>query len=198
MSDHARSFIDYLSALSGRDRGALAVLRRSLTFEPGTYPAAYPYVERFVGADRYADDPRRLALYLTAGLYAMHPKHQVENSFAAAFGNISQRRDRKASAYGDSNSRRGSMEQRFIALLSAEPQGLPTILRQATSVAAADGCGFDYIRLLDDLSRWLNPLGFEDRDRLRQRWARDFYRAYDGKADDADAETESISTEPTV
>ena len=44
--------------------------------------------------------------------------------------------------------------------------------------------------LLDDLARWFDPWNIEARDRLRQRWARDFYRAYDSHtapSDDADA-----------
>lgn len=51
MSELAERFTSHLRQLAERDRGALAVLRRSLTFAPGTNPAAYPYVERFVPGD---------------------------------------------------------------------------------------------------------------------------------------------------
>ena len=47
MSDYTDSFIAYLQSLTTRDRGTLAVLRRSLGFAPGAYPPAYPSVERF-------------------------------------------------------------------------------------------------------------------------------------------------------
>ena len=40
MSDHAQTFIAHLSSLVDRDRGALAVLRRSLSFDLGAFPAA--------------------------------------------------------------------------------------------------------------------------------------------------------------
>ena len=63
MSELARSFIAHLTGLKEHDRGAFAHLKRSLGFEPGAYPRAYPYVERFVGEDRHADDPWRKALY---------------------------------------------------------------------------------------------------------------------------------------
>ncbi len=63
MSEAAQSFIAHLAQLKDSNRGALAHLKRSLGFMPGAYPAAYPYVERFVGADRHAQDPWRLALY---------------------------------------------------------------------------------------------------------------------------------------
>lgn len=185
MSEHALSFMAYLIGLKDSDRGALAYLKRSLSFEPGTYPRAYPYVERFVGADKHAEDPLRRAMYLVAGLFALHPLHHEGVSFAGAFGRIGRARDS------------ASVEQRFIALLAAEPESLPTLLRQSVSLLAADGQGCDYVGLLDDLTRWLNPFKPEARDQLRQRWARDFYRAYDphaASADDADAvlsETES-------
>lgn len=178
MSEYAQSFITHLIGLKDRERGALAHLKRSLGFDPGAYPPAYPYVERFVGADKHADDPRRKALYLTAGLFAFHPLHREGTSFAAALGRVGQQRGS------------ASIEQRFIALLGAEPESLPAMLRQSISLLAADGVGCDYARLLDELARWFDPWNQEARDRLRQRWARDFYRAYDPHAassDDADA-----------
>lgn len=180
MSEHAQNFITYLIGLNDRDRGAFAHLKRSLGFDPGAYPAAYPYVERFVGADKYAEDPWRQALYLTAGLFAFHPQHDEGSSFAAALGRVGRQRESK------------SIEQRFVALLGAEPESLPTLLRQAVSLLAADRIGCDYASLLDDLARWLDPFRQDARDRLRQRWARDFYRAYDtyvASADDANTAT---------
>lgn len=170
MSEHAQSFIAYLIGLKDSDRGALAHLKRSLGFDPGAYPRAYPYVERFVGVDKHADDPWRKAMYLAAGLFALHPQHHQGTSFASALGRIGRTRDS------------ASIEQRFVTLLGAEPESLPTLLRQAVSLLAADGVGFDYASLLDNLTRWLDPFKPEARDQLRQRWARDFYRAYDPHA----------------
>lgn len=178
MSVYAQSFITHLLALKERDRGALAHLKRSLGFDPGAYPPAYPYVERFVGADRHAEDPRRKALYLIAGLFALHPIHREGTSFAIALGRAGRLRQS------------ASVEQRFIALLGAEPESVQTLLRQSVSLLAADGIGCDFASLLDDLARWFDPWNIEARDRLRQRWARDFYRAYDSHtapSDDADA-----------
>lgn len=170
MSELALSFIAHLADLKEHDRGAFAHLKRSLGFEPGAYPRAYPYVERFVGADKHADDPWRKALYLAAGLYAFHPQHSPNTSLAAAFGRLARERDSD------------SLEQRFIALLGAEPESLPPLLRQVVSLLAADGLGCDYATLLDDLARWFGAFDTSDerkRDRVRQRWARDFYRAYE-------------------
>lgn len=166
MSDQAQSFITYLIGLQEGDRGALAHLRRSLGFEPGAYPRAYPYVEPFVGADMHAENPRRKALYLTAGLFALHPEQSPAQSLAGALGRIGRMRES------------ASIEQRFITLLGSDSEGLPTLLRQVVSLLAADGVGLDYAALLDDLKRWLDPFRIEAHDSLRQRWARDFYRAY--------------------
>lgn len=161
----AQDFVRHLTALAERDRGALAALRRSLSFEPGGYPPCYPIVERFVGPERHADDAYRKALYLVAGLFSLHPVEDANSTFASAFGRL--KRERESD----------SIEKRFIALLASDPDSLPTHLRHAVSLLAADGIAFDYALLLSDVARWLPSHAYEARDKLRQRWARDFYRA---------------------
>ncbi|RYU60496.1 type I-E CRISPR-associated protein Cse2/CasB [Methylolobus aquaticus] len=185
MSELAQSFIAHLAGLKEHDRGAFAHLKRSLGFEPGAYPRAYPYVERFVGADRHADDPWRKALYLTAGLYASHPQHVTNTSLSAAFGHL-------ARARGSA-----SLETRFIALLGASPDSLSSLLRQVVSLLAADGFPCDYSKLLDDLARWYEAFDHSDeqkRDRVRQGWARDFYRAFAPAASANEIESETEAT----
>jgi CRISPR system Cascade subunit CasB len=177
VSEHAEKFIAHLQLLKERDRGALATLRHSLAFDPGTYPQAFPYVERFAGADAHERNARRLALYAVAGLFARHPVRTSE-SFATAFGKLMHHRNS------------ASIEQRFVALLGADAENVFEYLKQAISLLAADGLGCDYAQLLDDLSRWLNPTLHEQRDRLRQHWARDFYRALQ-----TESETEKPLTE---
>lgn len=164
MNEHARDFIMHLTRLQEQDRRAIAVLRRSLGFSPGRYPPAYPYVERFVGVDRHESDPFRLALYLVAGLFALHP-HNAPRRLAASLGELMVRRGSD------------SIEKRFIALLGADSDNLQQYLRQIVTLLAADDCGLDYVALLRDLPYWLNPNATETRDQIRQRWARDFYRA---------------------
>ncbi|TBU90903.1 type I-E CRISPR-associated protein Cse2/CasB [Phytopseudomonas dryadis] len=176
MSEFAQSFIAHLQRLHERDRGALAILRRSLGFAPGVYAPAYPYVERFVAAERHAQDASRLALYLTAGLFATHPR-QAAKSLATSLGELMRQRDS------------ASIEQRFIALLSADAENLAIYLRQIISLLAADDRPLDYGVLLRDLSVWLNPyIDSERRNAVRQRWARDFYRALAAPAADHTAQ----------
>lgn len=172
MSDYAESFVSYLQSLAERDRAAMAHLRRSLSFEPGADPKVYPYVERFVARESHANDAHRLALYLTAGLFAVHQLHG-NSSFATAYGDMFRQRESD------------SVEKRFIALLGADADNIANYLRQAVSLLKADAIAFNHAKLLRDLSQWLNPnLLSERRDSLRQQWARDFYRAIAVSVDD--------------
>lgn len=168
MSEHTEQFIAHLTALKERDRGALAALRHSLAFAPGSYPKVFPYVERFAGAAVHERDARRLALYAVAGLFARHSSHRPGKSFAAAFGELMRRRSKPREP-------NRSIENRFVGLLGADGENVVDYLRQAASLLAADDIGCDYGRLLDDLSLWLNPSA--DPSLLQQRWARDFYLA---------------------
>jgi CRISPR system Cascade subunit CasB len=146
----------------------MAELRRSLSHEPGAHVAAFPYVERYTGT-RHALDAYRKALYLVAGLFALHPDQQKGRSFAAAYGRLSEQRKRSDKSEG--------IERRFIALLSADAESLPAHIRQAVSLLVTDKITFDYVRLLSDLAIWLDSRKLDHLDNVRQRWAQDFYRA---------------------
>ena len=179
--DFAAAFVGHLCQLNEHDHGAMAILRRSLGFEPGAYPPAYPLVERFVGADRHGSDPFRRALYCVAALFGQHPHHIEGRTLASAFGSVMRHRDS------------ASIEHRFIALLSADAENLPQYLRQVISLLSTDAQGLDFAQLLRDLTRWLNPYAQEARDQLRQRWARDFYSDLAGQVP---VQTESHQTSP--
>ncbi len=180
MSEYAQRFVAHLEQLNQRNRGALATLRRSLAFEPGGYPPAYPFVERFVSPERHARDASRLALYIVAGLYALHP-HQGGKSLASSLGSLMRERES------------GSIEQRFVALLGADAENVAVYLRQIVSLLAADDRPLDYGLLLRDLTAWLNPFDSEWRDSVRQHWARDFYRALAAEGRPADASSTSAN-----
>lgn len=181
MSPHSQAFITYLQGLQERNRGAIATLRHSLSLPPGTDRKAFAIVERFAGTDCRADDAHRLALYFVAGLFAGHPK-QGHATFAQAFGALYRERES------------GSIQQRFISLLEADPGRVLFCLRQAISLLAADEQSLDYGQLIDDLSVRLDPLRDDDRwQALRQRWGRDFFKA--ALADEPDRiEPEAFTT----
>jgi len=177
----AVDFINYLKRLADNDRGALAVLRRSASFAPGTYPPAFPYVERFVEEEEHPQGRRRLARYLVSMLFALHPEHSAGISLAAAFGRLTRARGN------------ASLEKRFVALLAAEPDELPVHLRNVVALLAADRIACDYAALEVDLTQWLRPCAEQLRDGVRQQWARDFYRVPEA----ARRHTASTSTNPS-
>ena len=57
-------FIEWLEKLNEKDTKVRAVLRRSLTFDPGAYVPAYPYVEPFIKGE---DKSWRREMYLLSG-----------------------------------------------------------------------------------------------------------------------------------
>lgn len=168
-AQRAERFITHLGRLKDHNPGALAALRHSLAFEPGTWPRAFPFVEMFASSTAHGRDPDRLALYAVAGLFARHPEVRKQ-SFASAFGELAKQPGSSA-----------SLEGRFIALLEADADNIVDYLRPAVTLLAAKGIGFDYAGLLLDLGGWLNPM--RDPVWLRQRWARDFYRELQPAAD---------------
>lgn len=157
-------FVDYLQRLAQSNRGALAELRRSLTFAPGTAPRVFPYVEPFIAADEHPDSARRQSHYLVAGLFALHPEH-CEATLAKAMGALYRKQEQSP-----------SIEGRFIALLECDGETLAEPLRHCVTLLRSHGMAIDYQRLLWDLTDWLNPAYPDRLDQLRRRWATDFYR----------------------
>ncbi|MFC4486041.1 type I-E CRISPR-associated protein Cse2/CasB [Tepidiphilus baoligensis] len=156
----AQQFINHLARVC-EDRGARAILRRSAAFAPGEYVPAFPFVEPFLSED--TPQSERPAFYLGAMLYALHGQHQEGRSLARAFG-----------ALWRKNDQRPSLERRFIALLEADADGLPEHLRQIVTLLKEEA--FDHAALLADLRELMKPYATERQNRIRARWAKDFYR----------------------
>jgi CRISPR system Cascade subunit CasB len=155
--------IDRLEQLSGADSKVRAVLRRSLSHDPGTFSDAFRYVEPFLTKE--ADDWRREVFYLVAGLWAAHwrpGRSTSQQPIAVACAAYSQ----------DSGSQ--SVEQRFVQLLDADRDQLPHRLRQM--VALLSDYPLDFRLMLRDLLFW--NLGVK---RTQIRWARQFYRQLDSE-----------------
>jgi CRISPR system Cascade subunit CasB len=173
------AFVAYLEKLvTQRDRSSLATLRRSLSFAPGDLPAAYPIVEPFVAPGWSIRDSRRCARYLVAGIVALNPRVSEHQSFAAALGRVAHQRES------------GNIEGRFIALLGADAENVADYLRHSARLMASTEVAFNPARLLTDLSTWLNPrVDPAWLDRIRQRWARDFYQPTQTKSHPESQET---------
>ena len=153
-----RRFIEWLEGLNQKDTKVRAVLRRSLAFDPGAFPPAYPYVEPFVRNER--DEWKREMHYLVAGLWAANWREE-HTAVPMAIG--------KACAAYQAASGSTSTERRFITLLDSSSGELPHRLRQV--VALLKDHSIDFEALLTGLVYWN-----DDRKRTQNGWARDFYR----------------------
>ena len=148
-----------------KDSKVRAVLRRSLSFDPGTNPPAYPYVEWSLKNEENLW--RRQMHYLVAGLWAAHwreGRHVETMSLGKAC----------AVLRGSSNGSE-SIERRFINLLDADTDQLPHRLRQIVSLLKE--YSLDFEALLKGLLYWN-----DDQKHTQNQWARDFYRNIDNES----------------
>ena len=152
-------FIEWLEKLNEKDTKIRAVLRRSLSFPPGRFVPAYPYVEPFLKGE---ERPwRREMFYLVAGLWAAHWREDQRGQ-PMSLG--------KACAVYQTASGSTSAERRFITLLDADSEQLPHRLRQMVALLNEQSIDFD--DLLKGLLFWN-----DDQRRTQNNWARDFYRS---------------------
>lgn len=151
-------FIEWLEGLNEKDTKVRAVLRRSLSFDPGAFAPAYPYVEPFVKDED--NSWRREMFYLVAGLWAAHWQ-ESQRGQPMPLG--------KACAVYQVASGATNTERRFITLLDADSDQLPHRLRQMIALLKEQDIDFD--NLLKGLLYWK-----DDQKRTQNAWARDFYR----------------------
>lgn len=147
------AFVAYIDGLGAEGR---AVLRRSLAFAPGTWPPAFRYVERWVGAG--AGSWERRMTYLAAAMQALSRAERHFSDVGAA-----------AQALTVSTGSQ-SVEARFLNLLDADDEQLPNRLRQMVSLMSSRGIAPEWSGLRKDLLRWRT----EDR-WVQQKWARSYY-----------------------
>lgn len=168
-------FIEWLEGLNEKDTKVRAVLRRSLAFDPGRFPPAYPYVEPFVKDED--NSWKREMLYLVAGLWAAHWR-EARLGIPMPIG--------KACAAHRAASGSTSTERRFITLLDSDRDQLPHRLRQMIALLRDQAIDFD--ALLKGLLYWN-----DDQKRTQNAWARDFYRNMN-----TEMENESVSQEEVI
>jgi CRISPR system Cascade subunit CasB len=147
------------------DTAVVAVLRRSLAYEPGLYPPAFPYVEQLTYGQ---GEWRRRATYLVAGCWAKGQRsHEDEvqvHCFELPCALLKLRDDPQQSQTGE------SLMKRFTALLDADSDELPWRLRQITTQLSAAGISVDWAALLKDLWNW----NYSNRS-VQLSWARQFW-----------------------
>lgn len=140
--------------LSGEARRALARLRRSFAGaaqQAEAYDIVFPHDP--------PQDEQELWL-LVAGLFALHPH-----------GNTAKGRT-VGGAMRLLAEERVSAQRRFTQLLSVEARHLPYYLRQTIQLLRSGEVAIDYHRLLNDLVQIYS----ESPQKVRLRWARDYYR----------------------
>jgi CRISPR system Cascade subunit CasB len=170
-ADSTHPLVAHVASL---DRAALATLRHSLSFAPGTWPHAFPIVEPFVAS---APPARRAIAYLVAGLMAWSRGTEPGDGDMGA-----------ACARLRSASDSGSIERRFLDLLDADRDALPHRLRQMVALMASKSITPAWSELIRDLAAWDHPDRY-----VQQRWARSFYRS-DAEADDDETSPSAATT----
>lgn len=160
-------FIEWLESLNEKDTKVRAVLRRSLSFDPGGYVPAFPYIEPFLKDD--ASDWRREMHYLVAGLWAMHwregwsgPLMQIGEA-CAIFD-----KEKRSKMNAEDQRKLTSTEKRFINLLDADADQLSYRLRQM--IALLKDHQIDFEHLLQGLLFWDSR-----RKNTQNTWARNYY-----------------------
>ena len=151
------TLIEQLEEMAKKDTRVRAVLKRSLSFDPGTYPPVFAYVEPRVHQEE--NHWRRTIYYLVAGLWALNSQDNpgYRQSLPSACGMLY-----------ISNDKAPSIEKRFIALLDADEGQLSYRLRQMVALLKDFSINFD--ELLNDLVSWNHPEKF-----IQVKWAKTFY-----------------------
>ena len=157
--DYYAGFISWLSRTL-KDPGAAARLRRSLSRDDDSFPLdAAKYVEPFLGQG--CGEAQRRAMYLVAGLYARFPKSSSQ-TFASAMARV----------YRDAGET-DSIEKRFTSVMAADEGEIAVRMRHAMALVASKDYAVDFAQLCRDLVTLMDP--GRDKDRIRRRWAIDFY-----------------------
>ena len=152
-------------------RAALAELRQGVQNPIRAARHVAPYLgER--------DQPDEEWFYQVASLFALHRVHAERVTLGDAFRRM--------------NDDSGSVEKRFLSLLSARKEQLPDHLRHAVSLLKAREIPLDWERLLYDVKGW-------DREgKPVQRYlARRFYRKSNDTTDPTEGGTDPISPDET-
>ncbi len=157
------------TAEGSRARAALAHLRHGLGKSRGEAIDAWRHVVPLVRDE--AREWEQEVFFLVATLFAKHPVNReraADEAHGTNFGEVFRAmEDRQTSSEPVEAS-----ERRFVALLNASPERLPTHLRHAVGIAAGKGTPVDWKQLTWDLLSWADP---ERRNRVKLNWSRAYW-----------------------
>lgn len=148
----------------GKNRAALAHLRRGLGKPPKTAMEMFPYLGQFLSFDtkpRYEN-----AVFIVAALFAYYPDAPPNaGNLGASLRQLKDESD--------------GIEKRFVALLNADEEDLPYYLRQIIGLLKSKEVAVNWQRLFKDVQNWNGDKRF-----IQQSWARSFWGNYDDKKQD--------------
>lgn len=151
-----------------QDRGALAALRSGLGKPPGAAPRMLPIVAPFLSSD---EGPAAGAAFITAALFAKHPKHASLGSIGASLWKATKR----DSANPDGKHGEAGVEARFAKTLDADSEDLRRHLEGLVGLCESAGVPIDWHRFFWDV-RGLLGTNEIYQIKIRTSWARDFWR----------------------
>jgi len=157
--EHEKRFVAYLQSLAQQEnRGALAALRRGSGKPPGAAPEMFPWVvPHLPNLSRRESE----AFFLVAALWGLHPSHTDQGNLGTTLRQVAEKAPQG----------RESTERRFVALLNACREDLPSHLRHVIRLAAAKEVPVNWTQLLADLRAW----HWSDRP-VQRAWAQEFWR----------------------
>jgi len=172
-------FITYLYTLAeNQKRGALADLRRGLSGAPGTVPAMFPHVARWVPENVRGTWTEKV-YYLVAALFAYYQSGGSSiNRQRLNQGNMGSHCREAARKSPQSE----SFETRFSALLKAHVEDLPTYLRQMIGLLKSVEVPINWNQLFQDLCHWN-----AESQSVQRQWANGYW-VYQNPATEQDLE----------
>lgn len=169
-------FILYLEGLVKRkDRAALSHLRRGLGKPPKSAMEMYPYLGQFLSEKENYNRERENAVFVVAALFAYYPDAPTNvRDLGASLRQLKDESD--------------GIEKRFVALLNAEADELPSYLRQIIGLLKSKEVAVNWERLYKDIQFW----NFEN-SRVRENWARSFWGNFNSNDNQTNQNTQNIS-----
>ena len=137
----------------------------------------FPLIARYLPPD-IQGGPQMEAVFLTASLYAYHRKH--DSVKVKSLGDSLRR------AVEDKHGEQG-VEARLAAALDAHPDDLPRHLQGLVTTCESAGAAINWYAFYDDVRRLLGNHE-ESRNRVRLRWAREFWGGSSTESEPAEQE----------
>ena len=150
--------IDYLKKRHKyKDRATLARLREGLREKDGRAMEMYPFIGRFLSEK--SKPSYENAVFMVAALFAYYPTAKdTTDNLGASLRKYQQ------------ETKSDSVEKRFVALLNAEAEDLPTYLRQIIGLLKSKDIGVNWEQIFDGIQSWNSDKRF-----VQRKWAFGFW-----------------------